>query len=210
MSRAESARARRRTRAVESHKSAADCIGTIEPGVSLFAITRGQFSMIDAIQHVINQVGECDVSCWTWCIADYEVEAFEYFFVEKRIQSARLMIDRSAEQRNLELINRWRELFGESAVRVCMNHAKIATIQSAKYKVLCRGSMNLNFNPRFEQFDLTEGGEDFDLVRRIELELPVLPRSSSRRDAAIATQLEVAWDADDLKPFGDGLKVWNK
>jgi len=38
----------RRKRAVESFKTAADCIGTIEEGAALFAITRGQFSMIDA------------------------------------------------------------------------------------------------------------------------------------------------------------------
>lgn len=37
----------RRKRAVESFKSATDCIGPLEPGISLFAITRGQFSMID-------------------------------------------------------------------------------------------------------------------------------------------------------------------
>jgi hypothetical protein len=43
--------------------------------------------------------------------------------------------------------------------------------------------MNLNFNPRFEQFDITEGGEDFELVARIEDGLPVLPRKYSNFDA---------------------------
>ncbi len=36
--------------------------------------------------------------------------------------------------------------------------------------------MNLNWNPRFEQLDITEGGGDFDLVERIRSELPVLGR----------------------------------
>ena len=40
----------RRKRAVESFKTAADCIGTIEEGAALFAITRGQFSMIEVFQ----------------------------------------------------------------------------------------------------------------------------------------------------------------
>jgi hypothetical protein len=41
--------------------------------------------------------------------------------------------------------------------------------------LLLRGGMNLN--PRFEQLDITEGGEHFDLVERIEAELPFLPVS---------------------------------
>jgi hypothetical protein len=44
-----SSTAGRRQRAVESFKTAADCIGKVEPGMSLFAVTRGQFSMIDAV-----------------------------------------------------------------------------------------------------------------------------------------------------------------
>ena len=38
---ASAAIATRRKRAVESFKTAADCIGVIEPGAALFAITRG-------------------------------------------------------------------------------------------------------------------------------------------------------------------------
>ena len=49
--------------------------------------------------------------------------------------------------------------------------------------------MNLNFNPRFEQFDLTEGGEDFDLVERLESELPVLPRKYSNADTEMPQAL---------------------
>ena len=46
-----SSRSTRRKRAVESFGSAADCIGTIEKDMSLFAITRGQFSMLDAAEN---------------------------------------------------------------------------------------------------------------------------------------------------------------
>ena len=68
---------RRRARAVESFKSAAECIGPIEPEMALFAITRGQFSMIDCILHTIDQLGLCHVAFWTWVIADYEVECVD-------------------------------------------------------------------------------------------------------------------------------------
>ena len=70
---AASAIAVRRKRAVESFKTAADCIGTIEPGTALFAVTRGQFSMIDAILACLDQTGPADVSLWTWTVAEYEI-----------------------------------------------------------------------------------------------------------------------------------------
>jgi hypothetical protein len=206
---AESAPAKRRTRAVESFGSASECIGTIEQGISLFAVTRGQFSMLDIINVAIRQVGPCEVSTWTWAIADYEVECFESFMQNKSITKGRLIIDRAAENKNANVIQRWRDCFGDSSVRVCKNHAKIATVQTDKYRILIRGSMNLNFNPRFEQFDITEGGEDFELVNCIENELPVLRPKCSNLEATNASQLGLAFEAGTLQMFG-GIKPWTK
>lgn len=211
--RKQAAASRRRTAAVEGFRSAAETIGAIEHGKSLFAITRGQFSMIDVIRHCVASMCEDDgprsVSVWTWCIADYEVEAFEWFLQTKELASATLVIDRSAEQRNAELIDRWRLAYGEESVRVCSNHAKIATIANDSFRILARGSMNLNFNPRFEQLDLTEGGEDFELVREIEEDLPVLAPMCSANEARHASKLSFAFSDEELKPFG-GFKPWAK
>ncbi|WP_302118073.1 hypothetical protein [Allorhodopirellula heiligendammensis] len=119
------------------------------------------------------------------------------------------MIDRSAEQRNPGLIQRWRETYGEGSVKVCASHAKIATIENADWKLLCRGSMNLNYNPRFEQMDITEGGEDFDLVKRVEEELPTLPPMCSSSDSRIASKLDFAFEMTELKPL-ESMKTWQK
>ena len=54
--------AARRTRANESFGCAAQCIGKVEAGMSLFAVTRGQWSMIDAVLHVLDQVGPAKLS----------------------------------------------------------------------------------------------------------------------------------------------------
>lgn len=163
----------RRIHAVNAFKNASETIGAIEHGMRLFAITRGQFSMIDAILHTLDQVGKAKVTCWTWAIASYEVESLERLMIDGRLTGAELIIDFSAKERNKAIISRWKERFGNSSVRYVVNHAKIATVESdAGHKVLLRGSMNLNFNPRFEQLDITEGGEDFDLIKEIEAELP--------------------------------------
>lgn len=163
----------RRTHAVNAFKNATETIGAIERGMHLFAITRGQFSMIDAILHTLDQVGRAKVTCWTWAIAAYEVESLERLMIDGRLTGAELIIDFSAKERNAAIIANWKKRFGNSSVRYVVNHAKIATVESeAGHKVLLRGSMNLNFNPRFEQLDVTEGGADFDLIKEIEAELP--------------------------------------
>jgi len=205
------AKASRVANALNALKTAAECIGPVEKGMSVFAITRGQISMIDVVSHLIDQMDRPQISVWTWCIADYEVEAFEKLLRDDRLSGGRLVIDRSAEQRNVELIDRWRDKFGPESVRVCMNHAKIATVWDANYSVLARGSMNLNFNPRFEQFDVSEGDEAFGLVHEIENEIPILPRLCARREAEDATGVHESWAMDDLKPFQlSGVKTWAK
>jgi len=206
---ATSAPSRRRARAVESFASAAECIGPVEPGMALFAVTRGQFSMLDAVLHVLDQIGPSEVSVWTWAIADYEVDVFTRFLHDRRITGGTLVVDRSAEQRNAELIDEWRRKFGVERVKVCQNHAKIARVWTVERHVLCRGSMNLNFNPRFEQLDITEGGPDFDLVRDVEADLPTLRPLCGWDEADRASKVSRAFEVGQLDMFR-GVKVWAK
>jgi hypothetical protein len=48
---------------VESFGLASSAIGSITPGMALFAVTRGQWSMIDAILHVQERNGTVEM---TW------------------------------------------------------------------------------------------------------------------------------------------------
>ena len=199
----------RRARSAESFKTAAECICEITPGVGLFAITRGQFSMIDAVLACLDQAGPSELSLWTWTVAEYEIECLQRLMSDGRVTKATLIIDYGARNKNAPLIAQWKSVFGGDSVRYVVNHAKIATIRSEKFKLLLRGSMNLNFNPRFEQFDLTEGGEDYDLVKQIESELPILSDKSSGKDAYAASRVAEAFDKCQLEMFS-GVKVWAK
>jgi hypothetical protein len=127
----------------------------------------------------------------------------------QEITSCRLVIDASADRHNGIIIEQWRQRFGDQAVRICKNHAKIARVWNDRFRLLLRGSMNLNFNPRFEQLDITEGREDFDLVERIEGKLPVLGRKWSNAEAEAASGVSRAFEASRLEMFR-GLKLWNK
>src|SRR5271166_3245418 len=115
-------------RAVESFGNAAQAIGPIEPAMSLFAVTRGQWSMLDAILYVLSQTGPAGVSLWTWTVADYEMEAMCGLMARQEITAGLLIIDASADRRNAQLINQWRDRFGENTVKVVKNHAKLATV----------------------------------------------------------------------------------
>lgn len=224
-----SARSKNRAiKCVEARRSAAAAIGPIEPGLSVFAVTRGQFSMIDCIQHALAEMGPCRVTVWTWCIADYEVETFEWLLRQGTITSALLVIDRAGEQQvsksrsfrpgarpkseaNQGLMRRWKERFGADSIRVCLNHAKICTLDNGVLKLTIRGSMNLNHNPRFEQLDVTEGPEVFGVVHEIEEGLPVLAENYTLAEVERATGAHSLFTSDQLKPFqAKGLKVWAK
>jgi hypothetical protein len=217
---------KRAQRCVESFKTAAECIGPIETDMAVFAVTRGQFSMIDAVQHCLAEMGPSALSIWTWCIADYEIETFESLLASRQITSATLVIDRAGEQqvaktrnfrasddkasRQGQLLTRWRAKFGPQSIKVVLNHAKIATLDNGRHKVVVRGSMNLNHNPRFEQLDVTEGDGPFDLIQSIEQSLPDLPAHYTQRDLQSATGAHVLFTPEQLKPFQSSLKIWKK
>lgn len=213
---------------VEALKTAGDCIGPIEPNMSLFAVTRGQFSMIDCIQHCLQEMGPSRLTIWTWCIADYEIETFEWLLRAGSITDALLVIDRAGEQqvsktwsfrdgsldkaeRQGALMRRWKDKFGQQSIKVCLNHAKIATLDNGRMKLLIRGSMNLNHNPRFEQLDITEGEGPFGIVADIENSLPILAENYTRAEIERATGALSLFTDEELKPFRtDELKVWAK
>jgi hypothetical protein len=200
----------RRKSAVESFGNAALTIGECRAGMALFAITRGQWSMIDAILHVLDQVGRAKLTLWTWTVADYEVQVLRRLRLDSRITDGVLIIDAGARVKNAEIIKDWKTTFGPTSVRYVLNHAKLATVESESgLKFLLRGSMNLNFNPRFEQFDITEGGADFDLIKQTESELSVLPDNCSGDLVYKNSRVSGAFDKSQLELF-QGCKIWNK
>lgn len=200
----------RKKNAVESFGCAAAAIGECKAGMSLFSVTRGQWSMIDAVLHVLDQVGPSKLSLWTWTVAEYEVQVLTRLREDRRVTGGRLVIDAGARTKNAGIIAEWKSSFGEGSVRYVTNHAKIARIESASgLKFLLRGSMNLNFNPRFEQFDISEGGPEFDLVEDIEDELPLLSDNCTGKQVWAASRVGEAFQPEQLALFS-GMKVWAK
>jgi hypothetical protein len=182
--------ARRQSTAALTLELASDALARLERGGHVFGLTKGQFSMIDIASALLDKVGPARVSVWTWCIAAYEIEAFTAFMRDSRITQLRMVMDYSAARRDQPLLAEMQHRFGVECLRVAKTHAKILTIASESgWRLVARGSMNLNFNPRFEQFDVSDGGGAFDVMAEIEAEIwrnsPALPVARVSHDKAV-------------------------
>jgi hypothetical protein len=202
----------RERRAVESWRTAAQAIGPITPGCAVLALTRGQWGMIDGILHVLDQVGPSDLYLWTWTIAHYEVDSLARLMADRRVRSARLILDTYAMQRtpSSELVaRRWVQQFGAESVRALANHAKIARVGSVDgvHKVVMRGSCNLNRSPRMEQIDVSEGGPAWEMLAGVEAALPPMPLGSTFGAARDACGMNAAHDPEFLRLFNEA-KEW--
>jgi hypothetical protein len=154
-------------------------LADLEPGGHVFGLTKGQFSMIDLAAAVLEKTGPADIGLWTWAIADYEVQCVTALMVDERIRSFRLVMDYSGAKRETALLADLQARFGADCVRVTKTHAKIITVANDQWRVCVRGSMNLNFNPRFEQFDVSDSDGAFAVISDMMHEMwrrgPALP-----------------------------------
>lgn len=133
--------------------------GKIVPGCWLLGLTKGQFSLLDLIRAVLNVTGPADVRLSTWSSGIRDAETAAWLLREGRFKSLRLYTDRSFPSRHPAYAARLVHWFGADAIRCTRIHAKVATIKADAWRLLLRSSMNLNRNPRFEQFDLNDSPE---------------------------------------------------
>lgn len=137
-------------------ESASSAIGTLSSGFRLFGFTKGQFSLLDLVRAVLSQTGPADVVVSTWTTGIRDAENAEALLDNGIIRSFLLLTDRSFPTRQPQYCQRILEIFGEQSIRVTRTHAKFALIRNERWNVAIRSSMNLNRNPRFEQYDIDD------------------------------------------------------
>jgi hypothetical protein len=205
------ARSRREAVALRGMTCARDVLPKLEKGLSVFGVTRGAFSQIDIILKYMDDLppGPVSVSVWTWVIAEYEAQVFRRFMLDGRITSGTLVMGGGGRQRSkdkkenhVDWSEAWQATFGRGTVKQCKNHAKICTLSGGGYEILIRGSMNLNMNNNWEQFDVDEGHPGFQLVRAMEAELPEMESGDPVTPLELASGLQ-------LFPTRE-LKTWRK
>jgi hypothetical protein len=128
-------------------------------GGRVVGLTKGQFSMLDLLRAVLDMTGPADVRLSTWTAGIRDVEGARLLLDSGRMTSLRLYVDRSFPSRQPAYCAAVQRTFGDAAIRMSRIHAKIATVHGGGWAVAIRGSMNLNKNPRIEQFDIDDSPE---------------------------------------------------
>lgn len=143
----------RNIRDLRRKESAAEAVAGLDlDGREIFGLTKGQFSMIDLLDAVLTRTGPAAVAISTWTAANTDVSATLDMIASGRITRARWLVDLTFVRRCPQLAGRIREAFGADAIRVTRNHAKFAVLTNDRWRVVIRTSMNLNHNPRLEDF----------------------------------------------------------
>jgi len=152
----ERARIKREIRDATRGETAKQALGTIKPGCEIFGFTKGQFSFVDLLDAILWQTGPADVVVATWTAASADLTRVKAWLTSDRLLSCRFMVDFSFERRQPAFCATMRECFGDDAIRVTVTHAKFAIIRAKKRALVVRTSMNLNHNPRFENFEISD------------------------------------------------------
>lgn len=134
---------------------AQDAIGKLEHDMDVYILTYGQFSLIDALSALLDQIGPADVVLSSWTAADANLEEASAMVESMSIKNLRMVVDRSFRTRQPGYFRRMRELFGITCIREIRSHAKFMVLTNEKWSVVVRTSMNLNENPRFESIEIS-------------------------------------------------------
>lgn len=141
---------------VSKISNARDALGEWGRGMETYCLTFGQFSLMDAIEAILERTGPADVAIATWTAGSADLSRSAESLRNGNIRSLRFVVDCSFGQRQPGYLAQVRELFGDDAIRSTRTHAKYAVITNSEWSVAVRTSMNLNENPRLESIEVSD------------------------------------------------------
>ena len=145
-------------------QNAESALATLDHETELFGFTKGQFSLLDLLKATLRQTGPADIALSTWTAN--RMEALELGEMQKAgaIRSMRWLVDLTFCRRDPEAAHAVRQIFGPDAIRVANVHSKFCTFKNDQWRLVLRTSMNLNMNPRTEDFTIAHDPELFDFI----------------------------------------------
>ncbi len=136
--------------------NARDALADFGRGRETYCLTFGQFSLMDAVEAILERTGPADVAVSTWTAAAADLSRSAEALRDTRITSLRFIVDCSFGQRQPGYLAVLRERFGDDCIRSTRTHAKFAVITNEQWRVAVRTSMNLNQNPRLESIEVSD------------------------------------------------------
>lgn len=141
-------------RVIHRTETAMEVIGPLSPGVRVTGLTAGQFSAVDAMEHMVDELGPAAVRISTWTTGLYDVQRAKDIRIAGRISDIRVLLDRGTFEKSPKFAGPLIEVLGFEAFRCLSVHAKVIIVTGARGSAVMRSSMNLNKNLRTEQFDI--------------------------------------------------------
>lgn len=134
--------------------NAAETIGPLEEGVRVTGVTAGQFSAIDAMEHMANELGRSTCRISTWTTGIYDVHRAKEMRDNEQLAELRFLLDRGTFEKSPQFAGPLVDALGFDAFRCMSVHAKVIIVDGTRSSAVLRSSMNLNKNLRTEQFDI--------------------------------------------------------
>lgn len=134
----------------------ADALGPITPGCEIFALTNGQFSMIDVLEYALSVTGRASIDIATWTAADGDLRRAHAFLLSGTVERIRMIVDPSFRSRKPDFCQTLIDLFGNESIRTVPLHGKFAVIRNDQWNLAIRTSMNLNPNRRIENVEISD------------------------------------------------------
>lgn len=126
-------------------QAAAEQIGVIKPGCELFGVTKA-FSLPDAIEHILRQIGPADVTVSTWTASGADLSYAAGLLKSGAIQTLRFVVDFSFQARQPAYLASLRQKFGDGAVRITKSHCKFCLLRNGGWNIVVLTSANWNEN----------------------------------------------------------------
>lgn len=144
------------------YENAAAALDGWTDGGRVVGLTKGQFSLIDMINVLLEKIGPAEVVISTWSAGLRDSLALNAMRESGRARSVLIILDRSYSTRQPEYAVTVEDAFGKENIRTTNNHAKFVLLRGERNTICIRSSMNLNKNDRCENFDLDDDPEIFD------------------------------------------------
>jgi len=207
----------KRTLITSPYKSARESIGTLAGGAQITGITKGQFSLLDLIRAVSDQIGPAALTVSTWSTGIRDTGNLEILINRGAFTKVSLCLDRSFSGRQPKYVEEVIRVWGQENIRMTRNHAKFFLLRNEVWNICCRSSMNLNRNPRLEQFDIDDSSELCEFFQGIIDEIfEKMPRGLARKvdvcdqvfPTLIGGGLSDQYNSADLEGWGTNEIKW--
>lgn len=126
-------KAPRRTPRLSKITNARDALAEFGRGMETYCLTFGQFSLMDAVEAILEKTGPADVAISTWTAGNADLSRSAEHMRNGNIRSLRFMADCSFGQRQPGYLAELVRLFGDDAIRTTRTHAKFVVITNDEW-----------------------------------------------------------------------------